>query len=123
MAKGGAKKGAKKAVERSNVSYLQKLIKKSDTSVRGNVSTELNLMLTFLLSNLNTTMGSIVTHYAKKEGTIRPKVVQSAFQAMLSDELRVNACEAGAKALLEFAEANKSKSDAKKGAPAVEASA
>jgi hypothetical protein len=109
-------KKAKKVVERSNVSYMQKLIKKSQTSARGNVAGEMNLMLTFLINNLNTTMGSVVFHYSKKEGTLRPKLAQAAFQAMLHDELRTTACEAGAQALLAFAEKNANKS--KKSAPA-----
>jgi hypothetical protein len=116
---------APKVVERSNVSYMQKLIKKSGASARGSVPAELNSMMTYILQNLNTTMGSIVVHYAKKEGTIKPKVVQSAFQAMLSDELRQTACSAGADALISFVESQKTKGETRKAkkAAVVDASA
>jgi hypothetical protein len=108
-----AKKGSKKVVERSNVSYMKRLINTSKTSARGNVANELNLMLTYLVGNLNATMGSVTFHYSKKEGTLRPKLAQAALQSMLTGDLRTQACEAGAKALLSFAEANESKGKSK----------
>lgn len=125
MAKGGIKKRVK---ERSNVSYMQKLIKKSKTAARGSVTAELNRMLTHLLERVNVNMASIMTHYAKKDDTVKAKLVQAAFQAMLSEELRESACDAGAAALLKFVDANKAKNSAraeKKAASAqsVEASA
>jgi len=125
-------KGPKKKVkDRSNVAYMQKLVKKSGTSARGLVTAELNLMLTYLLDRLNANMSSILTHYAKNDDTIKAKLVQSAFQAMLADELRASACDAGATALQTFVQANKVKNSAraekKSAAPeageAVEASA
>lgn len=107
-------KGAKKKVKnRSNVAYMQKLVKKSGTSARGSVTAELNLMLTHLMDRMNANMGSILTHYAKNDDTIKAKLVQSAFQSMLSDELRASACDAGATALQTFVEANKAKSTAR----------
>ena len=103
-------KGIKKKVkDRSNVAYMQKLVKKSGTHARGSVTAELNLMLTHLLDRLNANMGSILTHYAKNDDTIKAKLVQSAFQTMLADELRASACDAGATALQTFVETNKAK--------------
>ena len=104
------KKAAKKVVERSNVSYVQKILKTTKVAARGSVAGELNLMLSFLMNNMNSAMGSVVCHYSKKENTLRPKLAQAAFQALLHDELRTSACEAGAKALLDFAQKNASKS-------------
>jgi predicted solute-binding protein len=108
------KKAAKKTIERSNVAFMQKLIKKSATSARGNVAAELDMMMKYVLNDMNSAMGSIVSYYAKKEGTVKPKVVQAAFQAILSDELRQTACAAGADALIAFVEGQKTKAVAKK---------
>ena len=117
-----AKRGIKKRVkERSNVSYMQKLIKKSKTAARRSVTAELNLMLTHLLERVNVNMASIMTHYAKKDDTVKAKLVQAAFQAMLSEELRESACDAGAAALLKFVDANKAKNSARAEKKAVSA--
>ena len=95
--------------ERSNVMYFSKLLKKSKSSARSEVSRELNLMLSFLMKKLTEDMTSIVTNYTKKEGTIRPKLVQSALQVMLAGELRTDACDAGAATLQAFMNSTKVK--------------
>ena len=102
-------KSASKSKERSNLIYMQKLIKKSNTTARGAVQEELNSMLMFLMNNLNSSMGSILEHYVKKGDTLKSKVVQAALQATLSGELRELACNAGTEALAEFIESNKQK--------------
>lgn len=101
--------------ERSNVLYFNKLLKKSKVSARSNVAREMNLMLGFLLSKLNADVSSIVTNYAKKEQTIRPKLVQSAFQTMLVGNLRTEACESGANTLLSFMNSSSKKAKAEDG--------
>ena len=108
MAKKSSK--AKKIKERSNVSYIQKIIKSAKTSARGAVHEELNAMMAYVIGNLNCTMGSIFDNYAKTGDTLKSKVVQSALQVTLSGELRDAACNAGAVALAEFIEKNKEKS-------------
>ena len=102
--------------ERSNVIYFSKLLKKSKTSARSDVSRELNLMMTFLMKRLTADMTSIVTNYTKKEGTIRPKLVQSALQVMLAGDLRTDACDAGAATLLDFMNSTKEKGKKEKSA-------
>lgn len=103
----------KKIRDRSNTSYLHRLVKKSGTSARGSVTAELNLMLTHVLDRMNFNMAAIATNYTKGDDTVKAKLVQSAFQVMLSDELRNSACDAGATALVKFVENNKAKSAAR----------
>jgi hypothetical protein len=110
MGKAGIKK---KTPERSNVSYMHKLVKKSGTSARGSVTNELNKMLTFLIENMNGNMATVLNRYAKKDDTVKAKLVQAAMKVMLTEDLRDDACEAGAAALVRFLEANKLKSAAR----------
>ena len=100
--------------ERSNVTYMQRLVKRAGTSSRRDVAEELNSMMTYTLQHLNGTVDAIATHYTKKEGTLKAKMFQAAARAMLAGKLRSDACDAGAAALVAFADAKKAKGGARR---------
>lgn len=110
-----SKKSAKKpSNERSNLGYMNKIVKKCGTSSRGVVNVELNCMLTFLLGALTDSMSAIMTQYTKKDCTVKPKVAQAAFQLLLHDDLRASVCDAGATALVKHLTTQREKGDAQK---------
>ena len=97
--------------ERSNVSYMQKLLKKDGTRARGNVKAELNLMLTHVMKRMTGDMASIMKHYSKLDETVKPKLVESAFDSMLTGELRSVVSDAAASQLMVYVD-NKRKKQA-----------
>ena len=103
---------SKKVRERSNLSYMQKLLKKSGVTARGAVKAELNLMLTHLLSRMTYNMGAIMKHYSKLDDTLKPNLVKSAFEAMLTGELRSIASDAAESKLMLYVN-NKTKNGAR----------
>ena len=105
-----AKSGAKKVKERSNVAYIQKLVKRSGAHARGAVTIELNRMLTFLIDRLTDDMGTITKTYAKMDDTIKPKLVNAALQSILTGKLRDAACDQATTSLVSFLDRNKVKS-------------
>lgn len=92
----------KKMLERSNLLYIKKLVKKSGASARGAVHNELNSMLTYVLTELTHNMNSITSCYSKKEETIKPKVVSAALSGLLYGELKTGACSSAQRSLAKF---------------------
>ena len=116
-------KGAKKPTKvRSNAVYIQKLLKAYKARAPAAVVAELEKMLSFLLSNTVDAMRTIALVYDKKTGTARPKLAQSALQALLEGNLQEDACAAGAQALVKFCEDKKAPKKKRGGSGAVSAS-
>lgn len=103
-------KKAKLPVDRSNVLNLKRLAKKHSTSIRGSACSELDLMLTHVAKKVTMNLESVVNLYAKKEETIKPKVLQAVLNVTLAPSLRTSACDAGAAAASEYV-AKKSKKE------------
>lgn len=85
--------------DRSNAVFMGRLIKRKGWRARGTVAPELDRMLGYVVKLINKKMDTIASTYAKNESTVTPKLAQAALQALLPDELRTRACEAGAAAL------------------------
>jgi len=105
-----AKSGAKKMKERSNVAYMQKLVKRAGAHARGSVTVELNRMLSFLVDRLTEDMDTISKRYAKLEDTVKPRLVNAALQSILTGKLRDSACDEATTVLVSFLDRNKEKS-------------
>jgi rhamnogalacturonyl hydrolase YesR len=96
---------AKSPKARSNAIYVQKLLKKHGARGGSAVVSELDKMVTYLLTRTTSAMNVIATTYDKKSSVVKPKLAQAAFQSILDGELRASACEAGAEALVRYANA------------------
>lgn len=97
---------AKKA-QRTNRSFLLKLLKTHDVSAKTEVVDELERMTEFLTEEVLHSMRVITTRYVKKNETVKPRLVQAGVQATLSGQLRDDACECASDVLVGFIEAKK----------------
>ena len=117
-------KSKKKKQQRTNRIFFQKLLKHHGVSAKGDVVDELERMSMFLVDEAIKTSKTITARYTKKVETVKPKLLQAAFQVMLRGDCRNAACESAASAVVDYVEAKRLAAEAataKKAAPAVSA--
>lgn len=113
MTKVASKQAVKqKSKDRGFTSYFPKLCKKHKIGARGEVHAELEKMFYFALESVVNCSNTILTEYAQKEDTVKPKIIQGALSTLMWGELKTGAMSAGAAA--ELARVQKAKMVAKK---------
>ena len=106
----GAKKT--KAKERGFLGYFPKICKANGAAARTDVHREMEKMLSFAIASLVQNSNIILSDYATKEDTVKPKIVQAALETMLHGALKSKAIGAGVAA--ELARVQKAKKIAAK---------
>ena len=110
---GKPKSNLKKKKERGFVSYFPKLAKKLGATARSDVHQELEKILYFALGRLTDAGEIILSDYALKCDTVRPKLIQAALMSSLHGNLKATAMQAGAEAVFSKFSKDKSKDAAK----------
>jgi hypothetical protein len=87
--------------------YFAGMAKQKGFSTTGGANSELDKMLRYVLNEMCTNTDTILTKYAKKTQTIRPKLASAALCGMVSGDLFVQATDAASAAVVRFATESK----------------